>query len=198
MYREKTMKIKKRNIILLTLFVTGFISGQIKDDLKEYKIPAKLKKYGIDLNDFILKSDFEIKYYNEGFITTDNNDSIIIKRIRAFDKKDIFVETYKFIPSDYSKNHDEYFVINGDSIFLDTIINKDKIKLKYYNPYFYFRESYLFKDEKKNKEFILIQTENRTFYRNKSVISYFVIILNKDKVDIHLLYDVDKSKVVNP
>jgi len=189
---------KKYNIIiLLTLFITGFISGQIKDDLKEYKIPFKLKKYGINFNDFILKSDFEIKYYNEGFITTDNKDSILIKRIRVFNKKDIFIHTYRFTPPDYNKNHQEYFVINDKKIFFDTVITKDKIKLKYYNPYFYFRKSYLFKN-KKNKEFILIQAENRTFYRNKFVISYFVIILNKNKADIHLLYDVDKSKVKIP
>lgn len=159
------MEIRKI-ILIYILLITNSISSQIKNDLKEYKIANKLNKYGIKLNNYSLKNEFGIKYYNEGFTVTNNKDSIVLKKIKIFDKSNFFLFTYKYTPTNYNKNHKEYFILNDNKFFIDTIIHRDKINLKYYNPYFYLRTSYFFKGKKKGENLIIIEAENRTFYRN--------------------------------
>ncbi|MEP6806836.1 MAG: hypothetical protein ABI892_20075 [Flavobacterium sp.] len=189
---------KNKIILLFAILISGLVSSQIKKDLKQYKIKQGLMKYGIKLNNYVLKNEFVIKDYNEGYTVTNYTDSIILKKVRVSDKKDFFIYTYKYTPTNYKQNHNEYFIINETKFLIDSIIDRDKIDLKYNNPYFNFRESYFFKEKKKDKFLIVLEAENRTFYRDKFVKSYFVINIYADKQDIYLFYDVDKSKVLKP
>lgn len=188
----------KKIILTFLILTSGLAISQIKKDLKHYKVIDSLNKYGIKFKDYVLYDEFEIKNYNEGYTISNNKDSISLKKISIFDKKEIFLYTYQFTPTDYKHNHNEYFKINGRNFLIDSIVCKSKIDLRYSNPYFYFRKSYLFKEKKKNLNMLIVEAENRTFYRDKFVKSYFIIKIDKNKIEMYLFYDLDKSKVLVP
>ncbi|MDR2221574.1 MAG: hypothetical protein LBE34_02430 [Flavobacteriaceae bacterium] len=160
---------------------------------KEYKLLEKLRCLNVSNDAFELYDYSSISPYFEGFTQTNSIDSVIFKKIRI--DKNIDFYTYKYVPTDYTKNNKEFFQIKGKSILLTSIIYNQKVDLKYQNPYFNIQEVYSFRNKKSSAlHRVIIVANNRTFYRNKSVNSLFIIDYNDNDVNINLVYDIGDEK----
>lgn len=180
-------KMKKYCVIIITLLYTlSSCISENKPTKKEQDLKNLLKENKINIDNYSLVNQQEIKYYIKGFTMTNSKDSLKLQKVKIADN--VFFNTYEYTPSDYNKFHADFFTIKKRTISIDEIIKRDNVDLKYSNPYFYISTTYTFKNTTSKESILILEAINRTHYMNKEVVSYF-IIKNTSKPTVLLLYD---------
>lgn len=173
-------------IIIILLYTLSSCISEKKLTKKEQDLKNLLKENKINIDNYSLVNQQEIKYYVKGFTMTNSKDSLKLQKVKIADN--VFFNTYEYTPSDYKKFHDDFFTIKNNKISIDEIVKKNNVDLKYSNPYFYISTTYTFKNATSKESILILEAINRTHYMNKEVVSYF-IIKNTSKPTVLLLYD---------
>jgi len=103
-------KMKKYCVIIITLLYTlSSCISENKPTKKEQDLKNLLKENKINIDNYSLVNQQEIKYYIKGFTMTNSKDSLKLQKVKIADN--VFFNTYEYTPSDYNKFHADFFTI---------------------------------------------------------------------------------------
>ncbi len=179
-------------MLLLQLSSSCFVNKEDEAILISY-----LKNRGIDLRDYEMTNQHDIKSYHVGFSDTMNPDSNKLMPIDVTGEGEYFFYTYEYLSDYYTIFHSEYFQINEVNYSLDSLLRKQDIPIYLpkkgdiidgFHEYFYLVRSYTF--EKDGMKYIIVTARNRMYCMNCEIETAFIIKI-ADDVDIKILYDID-------